>query len=157
MSLLGNIKEKALKEAKDLSGEKLGEGVTSLLDQIGKSIPSRDGLNANSLKFGVSLVAEQGLKKLREHESDLAHLGEWGVTALLAELGAGNERGALMVFLQKEAGWDDIFKEVDDAREEDAESERNHRARMATAKAMFLNVASAAKALLPFALMAVGL
>ena len=157
MSLLKNIKEKAIKEAKEFSEEKLGNGVTDLLDNIEKNIPSREGLDSDSLTFGVSMVAEQGLKKLREREGDLKHLGEWGVTAFLAELASGDERAALMVFLQEEGGWDDIFGAVDDAREADAQGERDHRAAVATFKSILKDVASAAKAILPFALMAVGL
>ena len=157
MSLLGNIKEKALKQAAKLSEEKLGEGVTKLLDNVDKAIPGREGLDSDSLTFGISIVAEQGLKTLRKHEDELKHLGEWGVTALLAELGAGNDRGALLVFLQEEAGWDEIFDTVDVARTEDVQGERDYRARVAAFKTVLKDVAGAAKALLPFVLGAVGL
>jgi len=157
MSLLGDIKDKALEQGKTLAVDKLGDGVSSLLGNMEKAIPSREGLHPDSLRFGISLVAEQEMKKLRAREKDLVHLGEWGVTALLAELASGDEKAALLVYLQTEAGWDDLFDAVDAAREDDAQSERAHRARVATAKTILKEIGSAAKALLPFALGAVGL
>lgn len=149
---LGDLLIEKLEEQADKAVEKIPGLVTKLLDQAEGQIPEVD--ESDDTLYALVRGGREGLAVLRAREVELGQLGQYGLTAFLAHLAAGDVDQATRLYLRQQAGWDELFQ-ASEASSRDLElKKRRHDAAIKFVKEIGADVA---RAVLPFILRALPL
>lgn len=155
MSLLDNLKEKALEAVLDEEKHKewMESGFDKAVEEGRKILPEGDDPEVKAVRES----GEFALNKLVKHKSSLVGLGQHGLRSTLTMLSLGQYDGAArhaaLVTLRSDASWDDVSNAIRTTAEAGNKAKRELDAEIDAMKAVFKDIGlAAAKSLLPILL-----
>jgi|GEM_PF-2899853 len=150
MATLDELAAGALKKTVEEHGE---EWIEKGLEVARGLIPPKE--SSSGIVSGASVASHHAIDVLAKHKGDLAHLGGYGLQALLGKLAIGDDQGALMVYLRDEASWDELFAASAAASTETENEKREREAMKAKALEILKEIGAVAKVALPLVLAAI--
>lgn len=157
MSLIDNLKEKALKAINDEEKQKdwIAGGFDSAIKEGHKLLPELDD-EQPELK-AVRESGEYALAKLEKHKGTLVRLGQHGLRSTLSLLALGDYDGAArhaaLITLRETASWDEVSDTIVTTAKAGNQAKRELDAEIKAIKAMLKDIGiTAAKSLLPILL-----